>query len=523
MKVKRLKLKNFRGYKDEIIIDFDDLTAFVGKNDIGKSTLLEALDIFFNNGNGAVKFDLSDINVSSKNECATISVVFSEIPDAVVIDDSVTTNLRDEYLLNTDGDFEVVKEYKNVTAAGQKVYIRASHPTNPNCSDLLSCKNDKLRKIIEENDIDCDDRRANSSMRRAIWGYYQNDLNCQQVELDVASKDGDIKSIWSKLQDYLPVYSLFQADRKNCDGDDEVQEPLKAAVKSILKQEDIQTKLSQVAEQVRNTIQSVANGTLEKIREMNPDLASSLHPKIPDVSSLKWNDVFKSISMTGDDEIPINKRGSGVKRLILLNFFRAEAEKKVEGSNSNVIYAIEEPETSQHYEHQNMLIKALIQLSETSNAQVVITTHSGNIVKHLNESQIRLISKTDNNRTVSCVTRHYLPYVSINEVNYISFNQISEEYHDELYGYLQTIAINEDENNSKENNFDTWLFQKGLLRCKTWIKEYGGRQVPMQCTLQLYIRNAIHHPENHLNNRFSEQELSASISGLINVCRQINP
>ena len=26
--------------------DFEDLTAFVGKNDIGKSTILEALDIF---------------------------------------------------------------------------------------------------------------------------------------------------------------------------------------------------------------------------------------------------------------------------------------------------------------------------------------------------------------------------------------------------------------------------------------------------------------------------------------------
>lgn len=57
MKIVSLKLFNFRGFKNETIINFDDLTALVGKNDIGKSTILEALDIFFNDGKGVVKID----------------------------------------------------------------------------------------------------------------------------------------------------------------------------------------------------------------------------------------------------------------------------------------------------------------------------------------------------------------------------------------------------------------------------------------------------------------------------------
>ena len=48
MKLETVILKNFRSYKEEIRIDIDNLTAFVGKNDIGKSTILEALEIFFN-------------------------------------------------------------------------------------------------------------------------------------------------------------------------------------------------------------------------------------------------------------------------------------------------------------------------------------------------------------------------------------------------------------------------------------------------------------------------------------------
>ena len=47
MKLKTIYLKNFRCYKDEVSIEFDDLTTFVGKNDIGKSTILEGLEIFF--------------------------------------------------------------------------------------------------------------------------------------------------------------------------------------------------------------------------------------------------------------------------------------------------------------------------------------------------------------------------------------------------------------------------------------------------------------------------------------------
>ena len=41
MKIESLTLKNFRGYSGETTINFENLTAFVGKNDIGKSSILE--------------------------------------------------------------------------------------------------------------------------------------------------------------------------------------------------------------------------------------------------------------------------------------------------------------------------------------------------------------------------------------------------------------------------------------------------------------------------------------------------
>ena len=47
MRLVGVKLMNFWRYRDETPIPLDDLTVFIGKNDAGKSSALEALGIFF--------------------------------------------------------------------------------------------------------------------------------------------------------------------------------------------------------------------------------------------------------------------------------------------------------------------------------------------------------------------------------------------------------------------------------------------------------------------------------------------
>ena len=76
--------------------------------------------------------------------------------------------------------------------------------------------------------------------------------------------------------------------------------------KEILHNTAIQETLSGVAEEVREKLQDVATNTLQKLKELDPDIADSLSPVIPDVQSLKWQDVFKAVSISGDEDIPIN-------------------------------------------------------------------------------------------------------------------------------------------------------------------------------------------------------------------------
>ena len=498
MRMRTVRLKNFRSYRGEISIDFCDLTAFVGKNDTGKSTILEALDIFFNEGKGIIKMDKYDINKQANIDADTeiiISVCFDKLPDRIVIDSTNETTLQDEYLVNSDNMLEVIKKYPK--AGKEKVFIRAYHPTNPECKDLLMKKDSDLRKIIDQNNIQCHDKTRNAIMRTAIWQHYNEDLQLADIELDVTK--GDTKSIWDKLRSYLPTYSLFQSDRKNTDSDDEVQDPLKEAVKQILSDDDIKQTLSEIACEVGTKLKEVSDRTLEKLREMNAEIADSLNPVIPPAENLKWYDVFKNVSISGDEGIPINKRGSGVKRLILLNFFRAEAERrKLEMNSPSIIYAIEEPETSQHTEHQKTLINALLNLASSPNTQIIITTHSSCIVKELSFENLRLISTKDNLKIVETVLHDQLPYPSLNEVNYLAFSEVTEEYHNELYGFIEA-----------EGQLEAFKTGKPLIKYLKVIQ--GNKTKEENITLTEYIRHQIHHPENTHNTKYTYQQLCESI------------
>ena len=115
-------------------------------------------------------------------------------------------------------------------------------------------------------------------------------------------------------------------------------------------------------------------------------------------------------------------------------------------------------------------------------------------------------------KTIKSAERNSLPYPSLNEVNYIAFGDASEEYHNELYGFLQSKAIDEDAKNEKEKDFEAWLTTKGCKQNKQWIRIKGGiPQQAQRCTIETYIRNFIHHPENNQNPQYSPSELKDSI------------
>ncbi|MCU6793778.1 ATP-binding protein [Paenibacillus sp. WQ 127069] len=342
MKLKRVIIKNFRSYREEIQISVDNFTAFIGRNDVGKSTILEALEIFFNNN--IVKIEQSDACVYNTDKKVVIGCVFSDLPDQVILDSQSSTNFAQEYLLNSNGELEIHKLYDcNLKTPKEIVFALSYHPKADDTRDLIKLKIADLKNRARTLGVDLSsiDQRSNPALRDAI----RNRIGDLQLEEQmVPLNEENAKAVWESIVKLLPQFALFQADRPSNDEDSEVQDPMKYAISEAIK--TVEEDLLRIKESVHNQVLAVAARTLDKLRQMDPALESELAPRFK--SEPKWKDLFK-LSLTSDDQIPINKRGSGVRRLILLNFFRAEVERKqIETGSPGVIYAIEEPETAQH-------------------------------------------------------------------------------------------------------------------------------------------------------------------------------
>ena len=384
MKLVEVKLTNFRGYANETSVLIDSLTVLVGRNDSGKSSILDALDIFFNEST----IERDDCCVRTGATDVRISCVFEELPVSIVIDEQHATTLEFEYLLRADGRLEIVKTYDCSAARGKSpnVFARCLHPSVDGLDDLLSLKLSELRTKAQQRGVDLAgvNQAAKAPVRRAIWEAAEN---LQATERDVSLKKESAKDAFDQIQKYMPIYALFKSDRASTDQDAEAQDPLKAAVKEAIRRRE--SELNGVIADIKNEIATVAARTVEKIREMSPDLANQLHPS---VKNKQWDSLF-TVTLTGEDDIPINKRGSGTRRLVLLNFFRAKAEDVAQGRDTGVIYAVEEPETSQHPNHQLMLLDAFERLVEQGGCQVLLTTHTPTLARRVNQSSLRLITR----------------------------------------------------------------------------------------------------------------------------------
>lgn len=387
MILKKLILKNFRGY-ELLFVEFDrNFNVIIGKNDIGKSTILEALEIFFNNN--VIKMEIQDLHVWHKEKEIIIGVVLEvDKEKEYLIDSDNKTNLTKEHLLNKDGDLEIHKVWdcsKNITAKSMSTYLIANYPNEFERNPLVTLKITELKKIAKEKGLQdkVKDKRTSAEHRMTI--YDAIDLTDKENTLIPVDKE-DAKSIWASLNTELPLFALFQSDRQNKDSDKEVQDPLKVITKQAISEKE--QELQDVINDIKAKAEEKGKRTIAKLSEMDADIARSLSPN---VTNRNWDSLF-SFSFSGDDGIPLNKRGSGVRRLILLNYFRAEAEDKTE-STKGVIYAIEEPETSQHPNYQIMLINSLIELSQTENKQVIITTHSPEIAKIASNQNLIMVSR----------------------------------------------------------------------------------------------------------------------------------
>ena len=388
MRLKSVTIKGFRSFKDKIAIPIDDLTVFIGKNDVGKSSIIDALGIFFRCND--IKLDSSDCNIYLDDKVIDISCEFDSLPQEIY------KLLDEEYLLTKNKTLNINKRY-NLTSSRIKedIFICAHYPVIDQYNDLINLNHTQLKDAIKK--LNISQEKINSSsgkeLRRVIWSSFPN---LQKKDIEIPINKEDAKQIWEQILTLLPIYVVFKNDRSIQDTDDEIQDPMKLAISAAIA--EAKSEIDKLTEIIKKKAEEIAINTHEQLKRIDPKLASELQPSFK--NDPKWSSIF-SITLNTDDGIPLNKRGSGVRRMVLLSFLLAEAERqKKEESKHNLIYAIEEPETSQHPTNQKLLLNALQKLSEEDGHQILLTTHSPGFANMLPLKSLRYISRSEQGDTL---------------------------------------------------------------------------------------------------------------------------
>lgn len=475
MFIEKLEITNFKSFSnDKTDLTFgipngergSGLNIFVGENNTGKSTVFEAIE-FLRNGS-AKSIDLLRNQKSSTH--ATIELVFKGKVEQIIRDFSQNNKV------------EVFRRY---IFGDPDSYIKFSR-----CTDKVKTINlwsETNQEYKDESGIDAPVKKLFEF--NFVWA----DTNPNdEVSFGTTTLCGnllkEIVSTFTGTESYRSFSKKFQ-ETFNCDNS-----PLK-------------TELREIEER-----------TKEVFRDQFGPVDINFR-----FEELKASSFFKNTVIEIDDGVktPITEKGSGMQRAVSLALLQVYAEKLAAHPENDDLKKpfflfIDEPEICLHPKAQTKLLDALLEISRFK--QVFLTTHSPYFIatQDLDNISIFIFKKLDGHPIIEniSINKKLLPWSPTwGEINFKAYQLPTVEFHNELYGYLQECS-----NEWFITKFDAWLEQQGIPKFRQWTAERGGKAgQPENVTLQTFIRNKIHHPENDTMREaaYTQAELEQSILQMI--------
>ena len=370
MKIKKIIIENYRGIKEKQEIPFSGFSSIVGKNDSGKSIILNAIATFLDAKNFPIVE--SDFNDSSKSifiECHFTSNNLKELLESKIKSKIKKNDGLDEFLNDILFDNSIIiqkiiaKPGKNIQE--EKILIKDFDEAD---FFMIYTKSDEeLNQIIKKYNIiiPIEGKGRNSKLEKIKY------IKQHCTENDIPKIIRPILDEY-KVSSTLPAVELFVSDY-GLKADTSFKSNSVSEIQDYFSREteDDTKKLKQVEKE----IQTEMNSEAEAIKNYMLDYTSSLE-KVEITPTIVWKDAIKSVDVNfqfiGDSKpIPMSHKGAGYRRLFMVARFRYLAEKN---KGHNIIYLIEEPETFLHPSAQEDLLNSFKDLSDDN--QIIITTHS---------------------------------------------------------------------------------------------------------------------------------------------------
>ncbi|MES1043910.1 AAA family ATPase [Heyndrickxia oleronia] len=318
MRLTKFSVTNYKVFKYTFTIEFsnDSIAILTGRNNTGKSTILEAINCFFQKASKTNA--IPNVCFSERNKEIVLKAVFESGGDTVTI----------------------IKKYKEDTAP--KFYdknndeIKAKHALNDTLEEILNNKPFYITPAMLPDDIN-----------DLIQNIYSEILKNNLEKLEGNEGNAEEKELAEEYAQLKKSYPEFL--RK-----------LKLNTDRLLEQ--------------------VSGDVSDNLRTLFSNEHLSLKVVGGESNGFSSSDILKStnssvhIDSSKQTEMPLSNQGTGLQRMSLIYLIQNMIEKKLMGEGDNKLLLIDEPEAFLHPEAVRALSRSLYKIGEKM--PLMISTHS---------------------------------------------------------------------------------------------------------------------------------------------------
>lgn len=219
MKLKRIIIENYKGINTPVSIEINDFNCIVGKNDVGKSTILKAIDAFINDNSPAPE----DKNIYNESNEISIELQFDSEEASCIIDGTIPITFEDEELVGIDGFLCIKKKWDvSLKTIKPKWYIRRKKYAE---GDFVMLVDRDLKRMCEQYNIEVNEGNGNGDMRNNLRIHHMEN----HVEFDYCEDELPLtgqtrpKKILDAIKVLMPSFEFFRADKSLSDSDAAIQ------------------------------------------------------------------------------------------------------------------------------------------------------------------------------------------------------------------------------------------------------------------------------------------------------------
>lgn len=414
MYLKSIHIENYRLLKDVVVPLDRSLTLFVGKNNTGKTSIMQAIE-FLLTGSNTLPFNdypldcrqklySSIVNYWRSQDENPISSFRASVPITRVL---LTIDYSDDIMGNVS-EFVI-----DLDESISEAVIRVSFDLSTDIESVLESCRKQFDLLIDE---DASDRERDNCLRMIVKNHFTKFFMMNIVAVNPANPEDTLIKKKSDLQN-LFYLKVIRAERNMDESEKENSNPLGKIMKSLFSSEldetesDIQESIVAIQEIVSNSNYTLQGRINEHMAEIVQSMMPFGYPAADDMRLYANTNIDLQRSISEDTELtyrsheaseslPGSHNGLGYKNLIKISLELHEFVRTIKGDKTRLpLLFLEEPEAHMHPQLQTTFVSYienfLLNVVGEKTTQIMITTHSAHVANTVQFEKVRYIRRYD--------------------------------------------------------------------------------------------------------------------------------